>query len=78
MTAPTIDRPTLTRTRHRPPRTVRPDDAQQAITAGTPLVVDVDKLGSGWWLIEVHADTYRVYRDGRDLYVPHGDVRVRP
>lgn len=57
--------------------TVTPEQAQAAIDAGKPLVVDVDQYGSGWWLYEVLPTEYRVYRDGEDRLVPHAEVRIR-
>lgn len=75
--------PTLIRTRRRstlrqvPDLAVQPYDALRAIHAGKPLVVDVDKRGSGWWLIAVGTGTYTVYRNTVTATVSWAEVRVR-
>lgn len=53
---------------------VDPREATFAVRVGDPLVVDVDQHGSGWTIIDVHTRTYDLYRDGRDLTVPHDAV----
>ncbi|GGM27630.1 hypothetical protein GCM10011608_10560 [Micromonospora sonchi] len=58
-------------------RNVDPREAAFGISVGDPLTVDVDGHGSGWTILAVHADSYDLYRYGRDLSrVPHGSVHV--
>lgn len=56
---------------------VDPREAQFGIRVGDPLVVDVDQHGSGWAIIGVRRDTFHLYRDERELTVPHSAVHVR-
>jgi hypothetical protein len=66
MTAPTITRPT---------ETIDLDEAKHGVRVGDPLIVDVRGQGSGWFITAVFQHEYMVYRDGRELHVPHEDAR---
>lgn len=50
---------------------VDPAEAARGVAKGKPVVVDVRGEGSGWFITAVGRSTFTVYRDGREMQVPH-------
>ena len=57
------------------PDTVDPREVAFALHCGDWMTVTVDGHGAGWTITAVYGRAFRVYRDGVEMTVPHGDVR---